>query len=107
MPALLSFRIQEQSRLRDAIQSVMAITDASNWFWQRISVSGIALKDALPMRYERSHEHSPKTPLCPSCAQVMRFARITSRFGDLPDVYTFECWGCGVTHIEAAYIEAQ
>jgi hypothetical protein len=42
---LLSFRIQAQSRLRDAIQSVMAITDASNWFWQRISVSGIALKD--------------------------------------------------------------
>jgi hypothetical protein len=40
--ALLSFRIQAQSRLRDAIQSVMAIIDASNWFWQRISVSGIA-----------------------------------------------------------------
>jgi uncharacterized protein CbrC (UPF0167 family) len=29
----------------------------------------------------------------------------TSRFGGLPDLYTFECRACGVSHIEAAYIE--
>ena len=31
----------------------------------------------------------------------MRLAKITSRFDDLPDLYTFECRGCGVSHIEA------
>jgi hypothetical protein len=51
------------------------------------------------MPHERS---APKSPLCPSCAQVMRLAGITSRFDDLPDLYTFECRGCGVSHIEPA-----
>jgi hypothetical protein len=32
----------------------------------------------------------------------MRLARITSRFEDLPDLYTFECRSCGVSHIEPA-----
>ena len=48
------------------------------------------------MRYQ-----SPKPPHCPSCAQIMRLARTTSRFDDLPDLYTFECRACGVAHIEA------
>jgi len=34
----------------------------------------------------------------------MRVARITSRFGGLPDVYTFECRVFGLTHIEAAIV---
>jgi GcrA cell cycle regulator len=50
----------------------------------------------MSMRYQ-----SPKAPLCPSCAQIMQLARVTSRFGDLPDLYTFECRDCGVSHIEA------
>jgi GcrA cell cycle regulator len=53
------------------------------------------------MRYQ-----SPKPPLCPSCAQIMPLARITSRFGDLPDLYVFECRACGVSHIEAGCIVA-
>jgi hypothetical protein len=48
------------------------------------------------MRYQ-----SPKPPHCPSCAQIMQLARVTSRFDDLPDLYTFECRACGVAHIEA------
>jgi len=44
---------------------------------------------------------TPKPPLCPSCAQTMRLARITSRFGDLPDLYTFECQACDVWYVEA------
>jgi hypothetical protein len=49
------------------------------------------------------YEHSaPKSPLCPSCAQSIRLAGITSRSDDLPDLYTFECRGCDVSHIEAA-----
>jgi hypothetical protein len=34
----------------------------------------------------------------------MRLARITSRFDDLPELYTFECQACGVSHIEAAVL---
>jgi hypothetical protein len=59
------------------------------------------------MHQERPHEHPPKTPLCASCAQDMRLARMTSRFGGMPDLYTFECRGCGVFHIEAAYVECE
>ena len=50
---------------------------------------------------------SPKPPLCPSCAQIMRLARITSRFDDLPDLHVFECRACGVSHVEAAIEEAE
>src|SRR6516164_1194852 len=42
----------------------------------------------------------PKVPLCPSCAQNMRLIRRTQRFGTLPNVCTFECRGCGVSHFE-------
>jgi hypothetical protein len=42
----------------------------------------------------------PKQPLCPSCAQNMRLNRRTQRFGALPDICTFECVGCGVSHFE-------
>jgi hypothetical protein len=58
-------------------------------------------RTALSMRYERSNKCAPKQALCPSCAQIMRLARITSRFDDLPELYTFECQACGVSHIEA------
>jgi hypothetical protein len=51
---------------------------------------------------ELSNKGAPTSPHCPACARVMRLARITSRFGDLPDLYTFECRICGVSHIEAA-----
>ena len=64
------------------------------------------LRTALSMRNEHAAKFMPTLPLCPSCAQIMRLARTTSRFGDLPDLYIFECRACGVSHIEAAYIEA-
>ena len=54
------------------------------------------------MPHELSKKFAPRTPHCPACAQHMRLARITSRFGDLPDLYTFECRACGVSHIEPA-----
>jgi hypothetical protein len=56
------------------------------------------------MRNESSGKYTPGPPHCPSCAQIMWLARIASRFGDLPDLYTFECRACGVTHIEAATV---
>jgi hypothetical protein len=54
------------------------------------------------MPYELSGKYAPVSPHCPGCGQVMRLARITSRFGNLPDLYTFECRACGVSHIEPA-----
>jgi hypothetical protein len=54
------------------------------------------------MRYERSVKYEPRSPHCPSCAQIMRLARTTSRFEDLPDLYIFECSACDVSHIEEA-----
>jgi len=44
---------------------------------------------------------TPKPLLCPSCVQTMRLVPITSRFGDLPDLYTFECRAYGVLRVEA------
>ena len=54
------------------------------------------------MRNEHSNQNTTRPPRCPSCAQIMRLVRTTSRFEELPDLYIFECRGCGVTHIEAA-----
>jgi hypothetical protein len=54
------------------------------------------------MRSEHSNKSPPRLLRCPSCAQIMRYVRTTSRFEELPDLYVFECRGCGVTHIEAA-----
>ena len=58
----------------------------------------------MSMSSERSTQCAPKSPLCPSCAQIMRLAGITPQFDDLPDLYTFECRSCGVSHIEAALL---
>jgi RNase P subunit RPR2 len=54
------------------------------------------------MRYEHSNKDTLRRPLCPSCAQLMRLVRVTSRFEKLPDLYVFECRACDLTHIEAA-----
>jgi hypothetical protein len=59
-------------------------------------------RTVLSMRNEHFNKCAPMPPLCPFCAQAMRLARTTSRFGDLPELYTFECRACGVSHIEAA-----
>jgi hypothetical protein len=66
----------------------------------------LRLRTASVMRNEHSGKYTPRPPLCPGCAQIMRIARITSRFGGLPDLYRFECRACGLSHLEAAYIEA-
>ena len=41
------------------------------------------------------------TPRCPNCRQPMTLARVTPRFGGLPELQTFECRPCGVTLTEA------
>ena len=59
----------------------------------------------MSMRYQNTNQFVSKPPRCSSCAQIMRLVRITSRFGDLPDLHVFECRACGVSHIEVASIE--
>ena len=54
------------------------------------------------MSHQLSDKCAPASPHCPACGQIMRLARMTSRFGDLPDLYTIECRACGVSHIEPA-----
>jgi hypothetical protein len=51
------------------------------------------------MDNKQPNKYAPRLLLCPSCGQIMRFARTTSRFGDLPDFNIFECLACGVSHI--------
>jgi hypothetical protein len=54
------------------------------------------------MGNEHTNNFKPAAPLCPSCAQRMTLVRRTRRFGELPDLYIFECRECGVSHIEAS-----
>jgi hypothetical protein len=42
----------------------------------------------------------PPPPRCLRCAKAMQLIRKTRRFGELPDVYTFQCRACGELHIE-------
>ena len=44
---------------------------------------------------------APTSPRCPSCAQPMRLVRRTTRYGGLPELFTFSCSACGVSYIEA------
>jgi hypothetical protein len=51
------------------------------------------------MTAERTNDPALKRQLCPSCAQPMRLVRRTPRFGGLPELVTFECESCGLSHI--------
>ena len=52
------------------------------------------------MNAKRVDSSAPTPPQCPRCAQRMRLVRRTLRFGGLPDLFTFECQNCGVSHTE-------
>ena len=43
---------------------------------------------------------APKPPRCHSCAKPMQLLRRTSRFGGLPDLYSFYCVACDEWHVE-------
>jgi C4-type Zn-finger protein len=51
------------------------------------------------MTAERTNDPAPKRQPCPSCTQPMRLVRRTPRFGGLPELMTFECESCGLSHI--------
>ena len=47
-----------------------------------------------------TNKSPPKPPRCHSCARPMQLLRKTSRFGGLPDLYSFYCLACDEWHVE-------
>jgi hypothetical protein len=43
---------------------------------------------------------TPKAPRCLNCARPMQLSRKTSRYGALPDLYSFYCLACDEWHVE-------
>ena len=41
---------------------------------------------------------TPKAPRCLNCARPMQLSRKTSRYGGLPDLYSFYCLACDEWH---------
>jgi hypothetical protein len=67
------------------------------------ALRGIARRErneSFAMPKKSSENSAPAAPRCPCCAQPMCLARKTPRFGGLPDLYTFECRSCEISHIE-------
>jgi hypothetical protein len=59
-----------------------------------------AKHDVFAMPTNAPDSSGPAAPRCPRCAQPMRLVRRTPRFGGLPDLYTFECQSCEISHTE-------
>ena len=47
-----------------------------------------------------TNKSPPKPPRCHSCGRPMQLLRKTSRFGGLPDLYSFYCLACDEWHVE-------
>ncbi len=47
--------------------------------------------------YNKSADESPR---CVNCARPMQLLRRTSRFGGLPDLYSFYCVACDEWQVE-------
>jgi hypothetical protein len=47
-----------------------------------------------------ANDTPPASLRCQRCAQPMKLVRRTQRFGGLPDLCTFECAACGISHTE-------
>jgi hypothetical protein len=52
------------------------------------------------MSEKNVNKSAPKPPRCVRCAAPMQLLRRTTRFGKLPDVYTFYCCVCDEWHVE-------
>ena len=46
------------------------------------------------------NKSASKLPRCHNCARPMQLLRRTSRFGALPDLYSFYCLACDEWHVE-------
>ena len=45
-------------------------------------------------------KYTNRTAPCLNCARPMQLLRKTSRFGGLPDLYSFYCLACDEWHVE-------
>ena len=52
------------------------------------------------MNGKSTNKSVPKPPRCVKCARQMQLLRQTSRFGGLPDLYSFYCVTCEEWHVE-------
>jgi hypothetical protein len=62
-------------------------------------------REPLPKNKKRpvvmiANDTSPASLRCQRCAQPMKLIRRTQRYGGLPDLCTFECAACGISHTE-------
>jgi hypothetical protein len=46
-----------------------------------------------------TNKSAPEPPRCHSCARPMQLLRKTSRYGELPDLYSFYCLACDEWHV--------
>ena len=53
-----------------------------------------------------TNKSAPKPRRCVSCARPMQLLRRTSRFGGLPDLYSFYCLACDEWHVEEGDVVA-
>jgi hypothetical protein len=47
-------------------------------------------------------EHNLLQPVCPICSRPLRLTRTTAKAGDVSELRTYGCTGCGVWLTEAA-----
>ena len=59
-----------------------------------------AKHEVFDMPTNGSDKPVPAAPRCSRCAQPMHLVRRTPRFGGLPDLHTFECQRCEISHTE-------
>jgi len=52
------------------------------------------------MYENHTNKPAPKPPRCVNCARPMQLLRRASRFGGLPDLYSFYCVACDEWHVE-------
>ena len=52
-----------------------------------------------------TNKSAPKPPRCHSCARPMQLLRRTSRFGGLPDLYSFYCVACKAYKLRQQLVE--
>jgi hypothetical protein len=65
---------------------------------EKFEVPMLALRDLM----RPIGDHNALQPACPICSRPLRLTRITPRDGDLAELRTYGCTGCGVWLTEAA-----
>jgi hypothetical protein len=65
---------------------------------EKFEVTMLALRDLM----RPIGDHNALQPACPICSRPLRLTRVTPRDGDVAELRTYGCTGCGVWLTEAA-----